>query len=275
MAEEREVDGRTPRERFGDAVREHRELWPECRMTQSDLARRTRMSKSAISRIERAVPPIPSGLPALLDEIFGTDGTFKRLYDEIRADAFPVQYRQRMEAEPKAVAIAEWSPTVVPGLLQTAGYAHALFRAGAPRASDQELALKVGARLARQDVLRGSSPPDFSAIMCESVIRRNIGGRAVMRDQLASLLAAGAQHTNVLQVLPFTAETHGLVDGSMSILTGTDGATVVYTEGIKSGAIISESAAVRHLSRSYDVVTAAALSPEASARMIRELMEET
>ncbi len=244
-------------------------------MTQSELARRARMSKSAISRIERAVPPIPSGLPALLDEIFGTDGTFKRLYDEIRADAFPAQYRQRMEAEPKAVAIAEWSPTVVPGLLQTAGYAHALFRAGAPRASDQELARMVGVRLARQDVLRGSSPPDFSAVMCESVIRRNVGGRAVMRDQLAALLAVGAQHTTVLQVLPLTAETHGLMDGPMSILTAPNGTTVVYTEGIKSGAIISEPAAVRHLARSYDVITASALSREASARMIRKLMEES
>ncbi|MFH8583004.1 helix-turn-helix domain-containing protein [Streptomyces celluloflavus] len=265
--------GGDPRKEFGNALRDARELYPERKLTQTDLARRARTSKSAISRMERGVPPIPGGLPELFDQIFETDGLFKRLYDKIRAGAFPAQYRPRMEVEPRAIAIAEWTPTVVPGLLQTAAYARALFSADDRRAGEKELASKVGARLARQDVLRGSSPPDMSVILCESVIRRNVGGPDVMRDQLAALLSHGSQQTNVLQVLPLTAETHGLMDGAMSLLTTPDGVMVAYTEGIRSGAIINEPAAVRHLARSYDVLTAAALSRDLSAELIRTRME--
>lgn len=75
------------------------------------------------------------------------------------------------------------------------------------------------ARLAWQDVFKRSSPPDFSAVLCEPVIRRTVGGPDVMREQLAALPAHGARHTSVVQVLPLTAGCHGLMDGTMSILT--------------------------------------------------------
>ncbi|MGW8375726.1 helix-turn-helix transcriptional regulator [Streptomyces sp. ODS28] len=266
-------DEEDPRRRFAEECRSARELYPERALTQGDLARMTRTSKSTISRVERCEGPIPPALPPLLDQVFATDGKFKRLHAEITAQSFPAHARRRIELEPRAVAIAEWSPTVVPGLLQTPAYAWALFREGDPRASDKELATRVGNRMARQKMLEGGSPPDTSVIVCESVIRRKVGDEAVMREQLASLLEHTARPTTVLQVLPLSAGTHGLMDGAMSILTTADGATVVYTEGVRSGAIIEEPADVRHLSRSYDVLTASALSRDASAQMIRELME--
>ncbi|GLW18088.1 transcriptional regulator [Streptomyces sp. NBRC 13847] len=262
-----------PRRQFAEECRSARELHPDGPLNQTQLAKLVRTSKSTISRVETCVGPIPPDLPARLDQIFSTDGLFKRLYEEITAQSFPVHSRRRMKLELRAIAIAEWSPTVVPGLLQTPAYAHSLFREGDLRSSDEELATKVRHRMARQDVLKGSSPPDFSAIICESVIRRNVGGPVVMREQLGALLAHSTRPTTVLQVLPLAAGTHGLMDGSMTILTTLDGQPVVYTEGIRSGAIIEEPSAVRSLSRSYDVLTASALSCDASARMIRQLME--
>lgn len=262
-----------PRRQFAEECRSARELYPDGPLNQTQLAKLVRTSKSTISRVETCVGPIPPDLPARLDQIFSTDGLFKRLYEEITAQSFPVHSRRRMKLELRAIAIAEWSPTVIPGLLQTPAYAHSLFREGDLRASDEELATKVRHRMARQDVLKGSSPPDFSAIICESVIRRNVGGPVVMREQLGALLAHSTRPTTVLQVLPLSAGTHGLMDGSMTILTPLEGQPVVYTEGIRSGAIIEEPSAVRSLSRSYDVLTASALSCDASARMIRQLME--
>ncbi|MFI1302354.1 helix-turn-helix domain-containing protein [Streptomyces sioyaensis] len=262
-----------PRRQFAEECRSARELHPEAPLNQTQLAKMVRTSKSTISRVETCVGPIPPDLPARLDQVFSTDGLFKRLYEEITAQSFPKHSRRRMKLELRAIAIAEWSPTVVPGLLQTPAYAHALFREGDPRATDEELATKVRHRMARQDVLKGSSPPDFSVIICESVIRRNVGGPMVMREQLAALLTHGTRPTTVLQVLPLSAGTHGLMDGSMTLLTTAEGQPVIYTEGIRSGAIIEEPSAVRNLSRSYDVLTASALSRDASARMIQQLME--
>ncbi|MGW2404693.1 Scr1 family TA system antitoxin-like transcriptional regulator [Streptomyces sp. NPDC001739] len=268
-------DEQDPRQRFAEECRSARELFPERRLNQTQLARMVRVSKSTISRVEICEGPIPPDLPPLLDQVFSTDGLFKRLYEQIAAGSYPAHSRRRMMLEPRARAISEWSPTLVPGLLQTGAYARALFRAGDPRASERELVHKVGARLARQDILCGSSPPDLSVVICESVLRRNVGGRKVMRDQLAALLGYAGQSTTVLQVLPFSAETHGLMDGSLSILTMPDGETVVYAESIRSGTVIEEPSRVRQLARAYDVLRASALSRDASADLIRELMEAT
>ncbi|MBO8196615.1 DNA-binding protein [Streptomyces oryzae] len=276
MAEVTDAEGLNgapdPRRAFAEECRSARELYPSRPLSQTDLARMTRTSKSTISRVETCQGPIPADLPPLLDQVFETDGLFKRLYEEITAQSFPVHSRRRIELEPKASRIAAWSPTVVPGLLQTPEYARALFREGNPRASESELSTRVQNRIARQAILKGSSPPDFSVIVCESVIRRKVGTEAVMRGQLAALLEHGKRPTTVLQVLPLDAGTHGLMDGSMSILTTAEG-TVVYSEGVRSGAIIEVPADVRQLSRSYDVLTASALSRDASARLIGKVME--
>lgn len=74
-------------------------------------------------------------------------------------------------------------------------------------------------------------------------------------------------------MLPLHAATHGLMDGSMSILTSPDGTSIVYAEGVRSATITDEVAVVRDLERAYDVLTASALSPAASADLIRDLME--
>ncbi|WP_234314872.1 helix-turn-helix domain-containing protein [Streptomyces sp. NRRL F-5135] len=213
-----------PRRAFGEALRDARELRPEGPWTQARLAREVRTSSSTISRVESGNLPIPANLPAAFDQVFATDGTFKRLYERIQAGGFPAHSRKRIAMEPQALATAEWTQTVVPGLLQTGAYAHELFRAGSPRASEREIATMVAARIARQDVFKRSSPPDFSAVICESVIRRMVGGADVMREQLAALLSHGRRPTSVVQVLPLNAGWHGLMDGTMSILTPPEGA---------------------------------------------------
>ena len=64
-----------------------------------------------------------------------------------------------------------------PGLLQTEEYARAVLR------DDDQVKL----RMQRQDVLKKESPPVFVALIDESVLHRNVGGPAVMRDQLVHL----------------------------------------------------------------------------------------
>lgn len=262
-----------PRRAFGEALRNARELYPECRMTQSDLARRAKTSKSTISRLERGVPPIPSNLPAVFDQIFGTDGLFKRLYEEVAAQSFPALFRRRMALEREAIAIWEWSPTVIPGLLQTAAYARALFRAGDPRASEQEISTSVRARLARQDLLRSAAPPSLRVALCESVIRRRIGGADVMREQLASLLNHAERPTTRLQILPLDAEPHLLIDWPVTFLTAPNHVTLVCVENYRTAGIIDEPERVRAATRAYDEVTSEALSARESAALLREQME--
>ncbi|MFF0445484.1 Scr1 family TA system antitoxin-like transcriptional regulator [Streptomyces sp. NPDC004609] len=279
MPGQREGDGTAakavsdPRREFAEALRDARELRLAGKWTQAQLAREVRTSSSTISRIEGSDFPIPSNLPEIFDQIFETDGRFKDLYERIREQGYVAHAQRRMKLETTAVAIAEWSQTVVPGLLQTPSYARALFRAGKPRAANDEIKALVRARMERQELFQRKSPPDFSAVVCESVIRRNVGGADVMREQLAVLLSHGKRPTSVVQVLPLGASCHALMDAPVSILTTASGTVVVHTEGIRSGSMIEEPGDVRHLSRSYDVVTASALSPDASAELILKVME--
>ncbi|MEU6112061.1 helix-turn-helix transcriptional regulator [Streptomyces albidoflavus] len=261
------------RREFGAELVSARELHGDRAMTQTDLARIIKTSRSTISRIESGSGPIPREIPELLDEVFATEGRFKALHEAILAKGYPAHSRRRLALEPKAQAILEWSPTIVPGLLQTASYAYALLRDGLPRASEPEVRHKVQQRMGRQELLRRPSPPDVSVVVCESVLRRRVGEPETMRGQLSALLDFAGRSTAILQVLPLDAGTHGLMDGSLSILTTPKEGMTVYTEGIRSGSIVEDPIQVRQLARLYDVLTATALSPVESACLIRKLLE--
>ncbi|XMN06984.1 helix-turn-helix domain-containing protein [Streptomyces griseobrunneus] len=258
---------------FGAELRSARELHPDGPMTQDALAEELRTSRSTVSRLEAKSGYIPPGVPALLDQIFGTDGSFQKLYELIDSKGFTAYSLQRLELETTALAISEWSPTVVPGLLQTLSYAYALMREGFPRASEAEVKAKAAARVARQRLFRSAASPDLSVVICESVIRRRVGTPEAMREQLEALLAFAAQKTFLLQVLPLDSGTHSLMDGSLSIVTTSDRRVIAYTEGIQSGAIIEEPGEVRTLERFYDVLTASALPRDTSARLIKSQLE--
>jgi len=96
--------------------------------------------------------------------------------------------------------------TVVPGFLQTPGYANALLSAitefqGTPNDVDEA----VRARMARNRILT-SAGRHFTMLVEESVLRSRVGGTDVMTAQLGHLLAVTALPAVRLGVIPFTAE---------------------------------------------------------------------
>ncbi|MFF4604034.1 Scr1 family TA system antitoxin-like transcriptional regulator [Streptomyces sp. NPDC001339] len=263
-----------PRRRFAEECRSGRELYPERQLNQDQLARMLRTSRSTVSRVETCRGPIPPDLPPLLDQVFSTDGLFKRLYEEIVSRSHPALYRRRMALEREAIAVREWSPTVVPGLLQTPDYARLLFRAGNPRASEGEISASVAARMARQGILKADVPPDVHVVLCESVIRRLVGGREVMGEQLAALLKHGAKATTRIQVLPLDAEAHLFIDGAVTLLTDPHNVTRVCADAFRTTAIVEDPEQVRRAVRTYDGLMGEALMARESAYLIKDQMEK-
>ncbi|MFI9584647.1 helix-turn-helix domain-containing protein [Streptomyces sp. NPDC052236] len=268
----------SPRQLFSEELKTARHLYStdfgSRPLSQTELAKKARTSKSTISRLENSDGPIPPELPPLFDQIFTTDGLFKRLYEEaITTGSFPDRFRRRMALERGAITVWEWSPTVVPGLFQTGGYARALLGAGKPRASEREIAAEVGSRLTRQDILRAAAPPDVRVVLCESVIRRKIAPANVMRDQLAALLAHAEHRTTRIQVLPLDAPPHLLIDWPVSFLTGPNHQTAVCVENYRTAEIIEDPEHVRRAARAYEDLAAEALSAGLSADFIRDHME--
>lgn len=159
----------------------------------------------------------------------------------------------------------------MPGLLQTEAYARALLEA----CWSNDVEQRVAARISRQSILEHPTQPLLWAVMDESVLRRPIGGRAVMNAQLKRLAELAISRRIVLQVLPYDVGAHACTDGAMTILSFSEGPDVVYVEGPGSGQLINQPEDVEQCHLRYDLARAAALSPQASVQMIHTILEES
>lgn len=173
----------------------------------------------------------------------------------------------------QAVSIGEYAAHVVPGLLQTPSYAKAVLSVGLTLSGDEQLEERLSARIGRQERLTSDDRPVLRVVLDEAVLRRPVGGLAVMREQLGRLLDAAADRHITIQVLPFAQGEHDAMGGSLTILTLPDGSDVAYTEGAHFGQLIEEPDQVRDFALTYHQLRAAALPPLMSLDMIRSVME--
>ncbi|MFF8367821.1 Scr1 family TA system antitoxin-like transcriptional regulator [Streptomyces lydicus] len=271
MARSKELTpDRSARHLFGAKLREYRESrgW-----SLEALSDRVKLSKSHLSRIEIADYMPPPELAPVLDELFETEGTFVELFALARKEIHPDQFKRRMELEERATVIREYTPQLVPGLLQTGGYARAQFVMHNPKAAPEKIEELLTARMGRQALLLAEPSPDYSVILDEAVLRRAYGGPAVMRDQLSRLVDYALTPTSYIQVLPFNHGGHALVGGSLSLWTLENGQQVAYEESITTGTLLEDKTIVSGRVRAYDLLSASALSPAESADFIRSVME--
>jgi transcriptional regulator with XRE-family HTH domain len=132
-------------------------------------------------------------------------------------DVLPDWFSAFVSLEGAARLIRAYEPHYVPGLLQTDDYAHAVLRAGRPRATQEEIDRSVALRRERQALLTQEEPPLLWVVMDETVLRRPIGGPGVMRAQIARLIEACDMPQVRLQVLPFASGPHPAMYGPFHI----------------------------------------------------------
>ncbi|MFJ9827032.1 Scr1 family TA system antitoxin-like transcriptional regulator [Streptomyces sp. NPDC101160] len=256
---------------FGELLRHYRE---SAGLTQEALARQLHCDRSLVARVEAAKRVPTDTFAKACDEVLGTGGVLLRLWGRI--DWYPeVQHpdwferRAKMDAE--AVAIRAYQVQVVPGLLQTPAYAHALY---AQRLDDaEEVAERVRARLSRQQRFLAPGGPAYIAVLDESCLWNLVGGPAVMRDQCAHLLKVGQLPNIRVQVVPFDQCGIDRPDASMSLIQLPDGHHWVYSESLDSGHFSDDPALFARHSQTYDVLRADCLSGRESAALISDMME--
>jgi hypothetical protein len=124
------------------------------------------------------------------------------------------------ELEAQAVRMRVANTTHIPGLLQTADYALAVFRVVVPLLPEHEVGLRMAHRAERQQVLTREAPPGYVAIVHEAALRMRFGGRAVTRAQLQHIIDVSEQDNVTVLVIPFA---RGAFPGA--------GQTVFYAEG--------------------------------------------
>jgi len=172
--------------------------------------------------------------------------------------------------ESEAASIRDFELAMIPGLLQTEDYARALMRGDSPELRDEEVERRVEVRMARQRVLVRDDRPQIWAILDESVVRRVVGGPAVMHGQLERLIDAGQGRTTI-QVIPYEAGAHPGQVGPFIILGFAEPSEsdVVYLETVGGNLYVDKSEETRLFATAFDHLRAVALSPGETLAMLR------
>lgn len=274
----KDLDGaRHPRAFFGSELRRLRDV---AGLTQAELGQQVYISGSYIGQMEVGARwPSKREQVEAFDKILNADGHLIRVWELAeRSPEYPDYFADQAKRELDATKIEHYSASVVLGLLQTRDYAKALFRAAGPYRSTPEVDEMADARYQRGTGILGTGEEPASAqmweILDEAALRRPVGGPKTMRAQLIHLIELMKTHRIVLQVLPFSAGAHALAGGSVTIMQFAELPTVAYVEGAQAGQVLTDRAEVQRARQRYDLVRAAALSPEASLAFIESVLKE-
>jgi hypothetical protein len=242
--------------------------------TQVEMGGKLGYSASLISGIETLDKAPTADFAARCDEVFATPNMFVTLQELVAREAYPSFFAPVVPFECEAVRIHGWELGAVPGLLQTEEYARALIRSGRPSDSREEIDRLAAVRVGRQQVVSEQAAPLLWYVLDESVLRRCVGGPAVMRRQLDRLLDATQTPGIVLQALLFTADNHAGASGPISVYDFADSPSVCYTECHDGGRIVEGREEVAHLMTVINLIRASALSARDSRELIRQVRDE-
>lgn len=257
----------SPLDYYGYELRRYREAGG---LTQKQLGAIISYTGSLIGQIETARKLPTADFSERADIALGTGGLLSRLLPLVLRSQLPAWFQQVAELEARAIEIYTFQTHMVHGLLQTQGYAKAVLGA----VDSANLEDRTAVRLARQRILEKDSPPVLWTILSEAALRQEIGGEAVMREQLESLLSYENRPNVNIQVLPYSVGAHAGLQGSFTLYRFSGDPAIVYTEGYGMGHPTANPDIVKDCSLYYDHLQAAALSLRDSAELIRQVMEE-
>jgi hypothetical protein len=177
--------------------------------------------------------------------------------------------------EAEAALIRTYEPLLVPGLFQTEDYARAVIAALRPDLNADQMERWVELRMARQAHFR-KDPPELRTVVDEAALRRPVGGRRAMNQQLRQLVDVCTLPTVRLQVLPYEAGEHAGMTGGFTIFSFDEPMVLdtVYLEQTKDDLYLETPPEVQPYVRAFDSLSAAAYSPDASLDFLLLLTKE-
>ncbi|MBQ0866784.1 helix-turn-helix transcriptional regulator [Streptomyces sp. RK75] len=258
------------------AVSRQIKLWREAAgMTQGELGAAIGYGEEIVSAVERGKRlPKPEFLDGA-DQALGADGKLSAMKEDVKQARYPKKVRDLAKLEAKAVEIGAYGGHNIEGLLQTEEYARALFAQRRPAYGEEELDRQVAARMARQAVLEHRPSLAFTFVQEEVTLRRPIGGKAVLRQQLAHLLEVAQLRHVTIQVMPTASEEHAGMAGGHRIYKFPDGKTLGHSEGQMTSRLISDPKEAQILEMRYGMLRSQALTPRESLALIEKVLGET
>ncbi|QDQ12112.1 helix-turn-helix domain-containing protein [Streptomyces spectabilis] len=257
------------------AVGRQVKAWREAAgLTQSELGAAIGYGGEMVSSVERGRRvPKPEFLDAA-DEVLGAGGKVAAMKRDVEEARYPKKVRDLKKLEDEAVDLGSYASLHIHGLLQTPDYARALYAMRRPAYTEDEAERHVAACMARKCVFERVPRPEVTFVQEESTLRRPVGGRMVLRQQLEHLLEIGKLRHVSIQVMPLDQEDHAAMMGSFRVLKLRNGKTFGYVEAQLYDRVISDPRDVQVLEMRYGMIRAQALSPRESLAFVETVMGE-
>lgn len=211
-----------------------------------DVASQLGWSESVVSRLETGNRNIDAEEVSALLAIYGVTGperdklmTMARTPDESSwldrgLPGLPAESVKLATYEADAVAITDWSPLLVPGLLQTMEYTRAFMLSdGIPESA---VGSRLMARQRRQEILRRIR---YTAYLDESVLKREIGGPKILRGQLQRLIEMTQDESVTIRITPGKTDGHAGLVGPFVLLEFEHAKPVAHVELARSGVFLT------------------------------------
>lgn len=242
--------------------------------SQDALAAKLGFDRTVVAKAETGErPPTDDVLAAWCQACCLDDDLFGRLVRLARrADGpVPTWFEDWLRAEGEAHTLRIWQPLIIPGLLQIAEYAGALFvAAGADDAKADEL---VAVRLERQLILDRADPPHVVTVLDESVLHRLIGSPAIMYEQVIHLADVAERPAVSIEIVPSSTGANAGLSGGFQLASCDGAPDVLNMNGVRD-VTEERGALVRHATRIFDFARGDALPRGASRELILEAAEQ-
>lgn len=221
-------------------------------------------------------------LVVLLRDHYGADDVTLTALEELRQEAakrgwwstyaLPEWLAGYVGLEYDATSVRTFELELIPGLLQTEGYAR-LLHSYSGRLTTKDVDRRVAARMQRQARLAGPDPLALTAVVSESALVRCARHTSVAADQLAQLVER-AQWPNIeLRVLPFDEGVHPGVSGAFSLLRFPDRLLpdAAHQEYAVGGHVVDDQTAVAQLDTLFGELRDRSLGANESLALITQL----
>lgn len=272
------------RRRLGQELRRLRELKG---MTAEEVAERLLVSQSKISRLENGRRSISQRDVRDLCGVYEVEDhrvveSLMQMAKDSRQQGWwhsfgDIPYSVYIGLETDAASLRIYDPQVVPGLLQTRQYAEALITGALPETAPADIEKRVQVRMRRQErISAAENPLRLWTVLDEAALRREVGNRSLMREQLEHLVEQSRLPHVTVQVIPFEMGAHPGLNGQYAILEFPDAAdsSVVYIEGVTSDLYLEKANDVQKYSVMYEHLRAQALNVEQSRQFIAKIAKD-
>ncbi|PRH77815.1 transcriptional regulator [Streptomyces solincola] len=245
-------------------------------LSQPQLADRIAVSVETLASIEQGRRPLRLDRAQQLDDILGTGGVLAagvaRVPDKER---YPLFAQDFIELEAAALALSSYESQTIPGILQTEGYAAAVFASRFPPYTVEEQQERRADRIDRQKLFdREPSPPVMSFIIEQSVLECGLGGPEVTCEQIRHLHRIADLPYVSLQIMPRKRTTHAGLNGPFVLLETEEHQSLAYIEGQRVSFLIQDPSEVSILQQKYGMLRSQALNTEDSKDLLDDLAGE-